>query len=270
MDIPSGSVDTHAHVFVPGLAMASQRRYTPSYGATLDNYLSRLDAFGLTYGVLIQPSFLGVDNRFLVQALQLSAGRCKGVAVVDTGFTAEQLASLKRAGIEGIRLNLFGSAIPPLGKPEWQALLTEVNHLKWHVEVHCPWDQLREVLPPLHAAGCRVVVDHFGRPDFSSGCKLEQLDYLCGLGSMSQTWVKLSAAYRIWSRPDQRAYDAALDRLLSSVGPTRLMWGSDWPHTQHETTTTLSEALLLLTRSSCAADLLDQILVRTPQSFYDF
>ena len=270
MYLPSGTVDTHAHVFEPQLAMARQRRYTPDYPATLDSYFSRLDVFGIAYGVLVQPSFLGTDNRFLVQALQASSGRCKGVAVIDTEFTPQQLLELKESGVEGIRLNLFGSVIPPLGKPTWQALLKAVNRLDWHVEVHCPWNQLPEVLPPLHAAGCRVVVDHFGRPDFGSGTDLTQLDYLCSYGPESETWVKISGAYRLWSRPNQQCYDAALERLLTSLGAARLMWGSDWPHTQHEATTTLSEGLLMLARSGQATDVLEQILVRTPQSFFDF
>jgi predicted TIM-barrel fold metal-dependent hydrolase len=56
------SVDCHAHVFDPSLPLASDRRYTPSHGATLEQYLSLLDANGIAHGVLTAPSFLGTDN----------------------------------------------------------------------------------------------------------------------------------------------------------------------------------------------------------------
>lgn len=270
MYLPSGSVDTHAHVFEPTLAMESGRRYTPEYSATLESYFSRLDSFGLKHGVLVQPSFLGTNNDFLVSALLASGGRCKGVAVVDTGFTAEQLVQLKKVGVEGVRLNLFGRAVPPLGEPRWRQILSVVNELNWHVEVHCPWTQLPDVLPQLHEAGCRVVVDHLGRPDFTEHTDLAQLDYLCDYGRKTPTWVKVSGAYRLWSQPDQAGYGAAVGRLISRLGPSRLMWGSDWPHTQHESLTTISEALLLLTRSVTDREVLEQILVRTPQTFFDF
>jgi predicted TIM-barrel fold metal-dependent hydrolase len=270
MIVPQGSVDTHAHVFEPDLPMAEGCRYVPDYAARLDDYLARLDAFGFARGVLVQPSFLGTDNRYLMQALRKSAGRCKGVAVVDPSFPPEVLDALKAGGVEGIRLNLFGRELPPLAEPAWQRLLAEVNRLDWHVEVHCPWQDLPHVMPALHDAGCRLVVDHLGRPDFSRGTDLAQLKFLCSLGQFGQTWVKLSGAYRLWGRPDQAGYSAAVDLLLSWFGPERLMWGSDWPHTQHEASTTLSDGLLLLTRSISDPDVLEQIFVRTPYSFFDF
>ncbi|MFC7208694.1 amidohydrolase family protein [Comamonas endophytica] len=49
-------------------------------------------------------------------------------------------------------------------------------------------------------------------------------------------WVKLSAAYRNASDSPDRDAPAAREcarQLLAAFGPQRLVWGSDWPHTQH-------------------------------------
>src|SRR3546814_20576571 len=89
--LPEGSIDSHAHVFVPGLSVIAERRYTPDYAAPLDDYLALLDAQGLAHGVLVQPSFLGTDNRHLTAALPRAAGRCRGVAVVDHSIDANEL-----------------------------------------------------------------------------------------------------------------------------------------------------------------------------------
>ncbi len=62
-------IDTHAHVFARGLPMADVRRYTPAYDVTVEEYLARLDAHGMSHGVLVQPSFLGSDNSYLLQAI---------------------------------------------------------------------------------------------------------------------------------------------------------------------------------------------------------
>jgi predicted TIM-barrel fold metal-dependent hydrolase len=70
--------------------------------------------------------------------------------------------------------------------------------------------------------------------------------------------------------PDPDGYVSAVQLLLDRLGPDRLMWGSDWPHTQHEATATLFDGLRLLTRAVPEADTLERILVRTPQSFFDF
>ena len=77
------AVDSHAHVFLQGLALADTRRHTPDYDAPLTQYLGLLDAHGLSHGVLVQPSFLGTDNSHLVQALRAAPARLRGVAVVD-------------------------------------------------------------------------------------------------------------------------------------------------------------------------------------------
>src|SRR5438876_523740 len=62
-------IDSHAHVFSRGLKLAATRRYAPDYDATLAEYLNHLGAHGLSHGVLVQPSFLGTDNSYLLPAL---------------------------------------------------------------------------------------------------------------------------------------------------------------------------------------------------------
>ena len=75
-------VDSHAHIFRQDLPMVANRRYSPDYDALVEQYLEHLDRFGLSHGVLIQPSFLGTDNHFMVAALQRFPERLRGVAVV--------------------------------------------------------------------------------------------------------------------------------------------------------------------------------------------
>ena len=58
--------------------------------------------------MLIQPSFLGTDNRFMLDALRRYPQRLRGVAVVDASISDTQLDELEEAGVVGIRLNLIG------------------------------------------------------------------------------------------------------------------------------------------------------------------
>ncbi len=62
-------VDTHAHVFARSLPVLPDARYVPGYDATIAQHLDLLDAHGVDCGVLVQPSFLGTDNRHLLTAL---------------------------------------------------------------------------------------------------------------------------------------------------------------------------------------------------------
>ncbi|MGE8703553.1 MAG: amidohydrolase family protein [Achromobacter sp.] len=232
--IPGAAVDTHAHVFHQGLALANTRRHTPDYDATLVEYLGLLDAHGMSHGVLVQPSFLGTDNSHLVEALRAAPARLRGVAVVAQDAAESELQVLADAGVVGIRLNLFGLDTPDLRTPAWQALLARVNALGWHVEVHLQAARLDGVLPALLAAGCRIVVDHFGRPDSALGVLDAGFQYLLRQADSGRIWVKLAAAYRNWAAPACAASGRlATQQLLDAYTPERLMWGSDWPHTEH-------------------------------------
>src|SRR5476649_2515612 len=114
------AIDAHAHVFVRGLPLAQQRRHAPDYDATLDAYAGHLLANGVSHAVLVQPSFLGTDNSFFIDVIRRYPLRLRGVAVVDCSFSDAELASLDRAGVVGMRLNLIGLPIPDLRAPSWR------------------------------------------------------------------------------------------------------------------------------------------------------
>ena len=229
------AIDTHAHVFVQGLPLVQQRRHAPDYDATMDDYAVHLQANEISHAVLVQPSFLGTDNSYFLNVAQRYPDRLRGVAVVDCNTTATELAALDRAGVVGMRLNLIGLPLPDLTSPEWRSLLARVNDLGWHVEIHRLAQDLPAVLEPLLQQNCTVVVDHFGRPDPRLGTEDPGFRYLLSLGSCGRVWVKLSAAYRSASESDGSMEATPLaQHLLSAYTPARLVWGSDWPHTQHQ------------------------------------
>ena len=74
-------IDTHAHIFELAQRMLDERRYTPPRDATLKQYLAMLDANDIARGVLVQPSFLGTDNSFMLAALRAQPERLRGIAV---------------------------------------------------------------------------------------------------------------------------------------------------------------------------------------------
>ena len=224
------AIDSHAHVFVRGLRLASQRRHAPDHDATLDAYLALLDAHGVSHAVLVQPSFLGTDNSFMLATIRAQPQRLRGVAVVDPDTTDEHLRMLADGGIVGIRLNLIGLPIPDCTAGPWRRLFERVRALDWHVELHCPLRDLARVGQPVLDAGCKLVVDHFGRPDAAGD---DGLDWLLDAARSGRTWVKLSAAYRNWPDACGASARRASQALLDSFGAAHLVWGSDWPHTQH-------------------------------------
>ncbi|SFQ06184.1 amidohydrolase [Ralstonia sp. NFACC01] len=265
------AIDTHAHVFERGLPLANARRYAPTYDAPLPAYLAQLDAHGVSHGVLVQPSFLGVDNSYLLAALKQAPQRLRGVAVIDPAAPETLLAQMNAEGIVGIRLNLIGAADPQLKSPVWQAALARLHALGWHVELHVEARRLPTLLQPLLEAQVNVVVDHFGRPDPALGVDDPGFAALLAAGRSRRVWVKISGAYRNGANGRGEAIaEAAMPRLKDALGLDRLVWGSDWPHTQFESQINYDKmwafAGVLL---PSAADR-KQVLVDTPTQLFRF
>jgi len=228
-------VDTHSHIFEDGLELAPVRRYAPTYNATAEDYLSVLDANGVRCGVLLQPSFLGTNNDYMMQALRAHRERLRGIAVVDPDIDPAELDAMDADGVVGVRLNLAGLPIPDFKQDPWPRFLAHVRRLDWQVEVHRESQDMPFLVDPLLDAGVNVVLDHFGRPHGEAGTADYGFQYLLSRGKTRRVWIKLSAGYRNWAdAQDQTMATQCAALLLEAYGPERLIWGSDWPHTQNE------------------------------------
>jgi len=217
--------------------------------------------------VLVQPSFLGTDNSFMCAALRAHPQRLRGVAVVAPGTPFESLRELAAAGVCGLRLNLVGLPLPDLSQPAWQALLADARRLGWHVEVHRESGDLPAVGQAVLDAGCRLVVDHFGRPRGDTAADAG-FAWLLRAAAQGRTWIKLSAAYRNWPDPMGAEACSAAQSLLDACGPQRLLWGSDWPHTQHRALASYARSRAALDRWIPDPAARRRILVDTPAALF--
>lgn len=264
-------IDTHAHVFTRDLTLAGERRYAPDYDASIADYLAMLDRNGMTNGVLIQPSFLGTDNSYMVSALKREPKRLRGIAVLAPEAEDTTMRDLAGSGVVGLRLNLIGKPDPAFASPVWQAHLARVKALGWQIEVQAEARRLQALLPPLVEAGVPVVVDHFGRIDPALGTDDPGFAQLVAFGAGQRVWVKLSGAYRIGKGEDgARHASAAAARLRDAFGVQRLVWGSDWPHTQFETVASPARALSDLALWIPDAAERAIVLGRTPAQLFRF
>ena len=261
-------IDTHAHVFSHDVDFADKARYTPQYTVTVEDYIQQLDDNGFDKGVLIQPSFLGTDNRYMLAAIAAYPERLKGVAVVDKDIDTVALQQLNEQGIIGARLNLFGKPCPDLTEPSWQRFLERIAQLGWQVEIHATPDYLLKLLPALKAYDVDVVIDHFGRFDPKKGVQDADYQQVLALLDPAQHWVKVSAYYRLGDDNGVQNATQALALLRAYGMDQRLIWGSDWPHTQHDIG--FAKALATLKTIVNDAALVKQILTVNNAALFHF
>lgn len=259
----TGAIDTHAHVFRRDLPVAERRRYTVDYNATPYDYLAMLRSNGMVKGVLIQPSFLGFDNSYLLAVLVKQASQLRGIVALSRDTSPDEMARLAKAGVAGIRLNLIGRSDPDLSSPEWLRHLEAVAAIGWQIEVQCEAARLPTLMPSLLRAGGPVVIDHFGRPDAIDDPGFR---YLLDAADTGRIYVKLSAPYRVGNA----LADAAAPLLLRAFGAERLLWGSDWPHTQFEKVADARDCRHALDRWVPDAAMRSTILTTTPTRLFGF
>ena len=225
------SVDSHFHVFAAQQAVLGAR-YSPSYAASLATWQAASQAVGVTHGVLVQTSFKGTDNAYLLAQLKQHPDTLRGVAVVAPSAGFAQLEDLHGLGVRGIRLNLAGQShdmtVWSAAKPLWDAVL----QLGWHVELRTDAGELPKVLAALPQA-LPIVIDHFGKPEKASlrDETVVAVQRRSTGGAPPNVYVKLSAAYRL--KAELNAIDLAA-LWLGELGPLALLWGSDWPCTNCE------------------------------------
>ncbi|SHM62366.1 amidohydrolase family protein [Phytopseudomonas punonensis] len=262
-------IDTHAHIFRQDLPMVANRRYSPAYDALVEQYLAHLDAHGLSHGVLIQPSFLGTDNSFMVEALRRYPERLRAVAVVDLAVSDAELDELAAAGVVGIRLNLIGKGLQDYTGPAWNHLFARLARRGWQVEIQRGIEDLAQVVPAIVATGVNVVIDHFGLPTGGIDAQNPGHQAFLQLLGDSRVWLKLSAAYRSNTDPVQSS--AVLAQVREAAGGSeRFLWGSDWPNTQFEDRTDYAEQFELIEALLPDAAERHQVLVANPVRLFGF
>jgi len=269
-DLPEGSCDCHGHLIGPNalFPLSPTRTYTPPE-APLAAYRQLLATLGLARGVLVQPSAYGTDNECLIQALAKHRNTLRGIAVVEPDVSREELERLAHMGVRGIRFNLVYEG--GISLDHLEVLADRIEDLDWHLQLLLDADTLASVAPRLADLPVDVVIEHFGFVRSREGIAHPRFTALLGLIEAGRCWVKLSGPYRITAQslpyPDITPFADALIK----ADPTRLLWGSDWPHVAFDGEMPNDGALLdLLPLWAPDERLRRLILVENPARLYGF
>ncbi|KAF5973287.1 TIM barrel metal-dependent hydrolase [Fusarium coicis] len=242
--IPPDSWDSHMHIVdVENYTLDASAKYRP-ISHSLDQALAFETSVGLGNIVLVQPSIYGLDNSCLLDGLRtLGADRGRGVVAIDPeAVNQEELRSWHELGVRGVRLNILSNELA-IDAAELERLLmlyaNAVRPLGWVVQVYVPMDMvtlLEHIVPKLNIKFC---IDHLGQPPLDKYAGTEPHDIpgfssLINLLKNGQTYVKLSAAYRISKLPDYSDLDPISKEVIRVAGKTHVVFATDWPHTRFE------------------------------------
>ncbi len=234
-----GVVDAHVHVWTPDLdRYPLADRFTKAdmqpASFTADELLAAARPLGIARVVLIQMSYYGFDNRYMLDCMAAHPGVFGGVAIVDPeqADVADTMRELAARGVRGFRLYTNREKAEAWQHSEgikrmWAAgaeqnlamcLLADPDALP-AVETMC------EAFP-----NTPVVIDHFARIGMRGAVDSQQLALLCDLARFPTVHVKVSAYYALGRK--QPPYDdlqPMIRQLRDAYGAQRLMWASDGP-----------------------------------------
>jgi predicted TIM-barrel fold metal-dependent hydrolase len=260
-------IDSHTHIFVPGLQRSADARYAPDYDASCERLLALAERSGIRRAVVVQPSFLGFDNSYLLAALKMNPDRLRGIPWMEPRTTAAQWDELGRCGVAGIRFPIFG--LPAPNWADYKETFAEVKRRGWTLDLYVESGRLPDILPVLLDTGAQIVVPHMGMFDAMLGPRNDPgFRVLVEAAKTGRTYVKLTGPYRTSFEGSREAAPI----LLEAFGPDRLVWGSDWPHTNtdRDRSTTYAQALKWLAEWVPDEFSRQKILVDTPTRLYRF
>jgi len=233
-----GAIDAHVHVWTPELdryplapGYGQDRMAVPSF--TPEELFAHTRPCGVDRIVLIQMSYYGYDNSYMLDMMRKHQGMFSGVAVIDAEAEPRRtMLELARQGVRGFRIRprdrtpdrwLDGEGMAAMwkcGAEEGLAMCPLINP---------------EYLPAVDRMCAKspdtpVVVDHFARIGVDGHIRKADLDKLCRLARHKNAHVKVSAFYALGKK--QAPYldlGPMIRRVLDAFGPERLMWASDGP-----------------------------------------
>ena len=278
--IPKGTWDTHMHVVDPRIfPLSKDAQYQPS-PHTLDDAHGFLNQLGIEKMVIVQPSIYGNDNGCTLDGLR-KLGNSHGRAVIQFDpktTSAKQLREWHELGVRGVRLNFksVGATLDAASLASAMHLYADaVRDLGWVVEVYIPLEDvslLEEVVPQL--GGVKVCIDHFGHPSPSSLAAARSAYDLPGFPSLvklleqGQTWVKISASYRLDKDPRNPVIESVCRELLK-LRPDRCIFATDWPHTRYDGLDVGPYLEAILDWAEAEGVQLQQVLVRNAEVLFD-
>ena len=269
---PPGAVDAHCHVFGPGdvFPYAPERKYTPCDAPAAKLFELR-DFLGFERNVIVQATCHGADNRALLDAIERSNGRARGVATVRADVGAAELKALHAAGVRGVRFNFVKRLADSVPRETLAAIAARIAPLGWHIVIYFEAADLPQLYDFITALPTTVVVDHMGRPDVNKPVDGPEFElFLQLMRDHRHIWSKVSGTERLSKSGPPGYHDVVpFSRRVVESFPDRVLWGSDWPHPNLKTHMPDDGKLVdFIARIAPTAQLQSKLLVDNPMRLY--
>src|SRR5262249_17562329 len=152
--------------------------------------------------------------------------RLRAVVIPWPGVTDRELELLTRAGVVGYRV------AHRLLKAIDQRLVARTHEHGWSMHYLVKADEQAGGHRQILQSPGRFVLEHMGGVDPAKGIDGEGFKFVLACLDTGRCWVKLSPRISKQETFPFSDTDPLVKKLVAHA-PTRLLWGSDWPHPQY-------------------------------------
>lgn len=272
LKLPAGACDAHFHIMGPRarFPFAPGRDYTPS-DAPKEALFALHEFLGFDHGVIVHTAAHGIDNSATEDGIATANGAYRGVGLMPVDIADAELKRLDAAGFCGARFHYMqhlGKGTPIMEVIAFGKRLADIG---WHLQIHMAADRISELTPAIKSSPVPVMIDHMGRIDASLGLAQPAFQNLLRLMDDTKVWVKVSGCDRATRIGPPYADAVPFARKLVADFGDRCVWGTDWPHPNHQGPIPDDGGLVDLIAEMAPSEAARQaLLVDNPQRFYRY
>ncbi len=275
-----GFIDAHVHVWTddtahyplaPGFKPEDMKpkRFTP------EDLFKHSKPSGVDRINLIQMSYYGFDNRYMLDMMSLYKGVFSGTAVIDplADNPDRLMGELAKKGVRAFRI------LPALSKMAVEKWLQPAGYDKMFAAgaknnqaMSCLINP--DALPELDRMcrkypGTPVLIDHLCRIGADGTIRDKDVAALCDLARHKKVMVKVGAFYALGKKqPPYTDLAPMIRKVIQAFGVRRCMWESDCPFQVVEQKYQDSIDLVRMRLDFLSAEDKDWLLRRTAETFF--
>lgn len=231
LKLPPGATDCHFHFIGPQELYPLRPGHVFAHldfeDDTMEDWLKLQDMMGLQRGIHILSMMYKHGYELMLHSLGRFPDRLRGVICPHPSITDLELDVLSKAGVVGARFaRRMGPTIDKTVLARTQERGWSAHYLLSGMEAIDAW---RSTI--LGTPG-RFVIEHMGLVPTDKGVNSPEFKFVLECMDTGRCWLKLSPRFSMQDNfpfSDVRPFiDLAVEKY-----PSRLLWGTDWPHPQY-------------------------------------
>jgi predicted TIM-barrel fold metal-dependent hydrolase len=274
-------IDAHVHIWTPDtahypLAPGYKKEDMKPASFTPEELFRHTKPNGVTRINLIQMSYYGFDNSYMLDMIALHPGIFVGTAIVDPlgADPAREMVRLAKQNVRAFRIypDLSRQPVERWLEPAGFGKMFETG-ARENLAISCLIGP--DALPELDRM-CRrfpdtpVIIDHMARIGIDGVIREKDVEALCAMARHKKVMVKIGAFYALGQKkPPYDDLAPLIQKVVRAFTSKRCMWESDCPfqvtppHTYADSIDLVRRRLAFLTDEDR-----DYLLRRTAEDFF--